>query len=164
MTRMESKRIDFKKLRQLYGSSAAARHVLDHFASRERNWQSTTVDRIHANVAAEGAEISRADIILVFRELEACGCGGFKAGRKGWPSRFEWAVSLVSVGQAAAGETEQIEQITDAESSEEEAANLVRHTFRLRMDTTVSFDLPVNLSTTEAARLADFIKTLPLTA
>jgi hypothetical protein len=164
MTRSEAKRIDFKRLRQLYASNPAARHVLDHFASRERNWRSTTVDRIHTNVLAEGADVSRADIIAVFRELEAAGCGSFKAGRKGWVSRFEWAVSFVSVGRAAAGETEQIEQIPEDERTEEDGAALVRHQFRLRADASVSFDLPANLSSAEASRLADFIKTLPITS
>ena len=161
MTTQESKKLDFKKLRQLYKDKPAARAVLDHLASRERNWSSTTVDRIQTNVGTNGGDVSRADIVGVFRELEASGCGTFKAGRKGWPSRFEWAVQMVSVGQAAAGETEKVEEITEEDQGEEDGANALRHSFRLRPDVTVTFELPANVTAGEAQRLADFLKTVP---
>lgn len=136
--------------------------MLDHFAGRERNWWITNLDRIHSNVLNEGGTLSRADLVAVFRQLETAGCGAFKAGRKGWPSRFEWAVGLVSVGRAAAGETDQVEEIPDDEKTEEDGATTVRHSFRLRAGLHIHFDLPADLNVAEASRLADFIKTLPL--
>ncbi|HXJ56995.1 MAG TPA: hypothetical protein VNU68_10050 [Verrucomicrobiae bacterium] len=36
------------------------------------------------------------------------------------------------------------------------------HSFRLRQDVTVSLNLPIDLSTREAERLARFIQALPL--
>ena len=163
MTTIDTTKVDVKKLRSLYKDSPAARSVLDHFASRERNWSSTTVDRIQANL--DDADISRADIIGVFKELEACGCGSFKSGRKGWLSRFEWDVQMVSVGQAAAGEAVQVEKVSEEEKAADEAAtSTLKHVFRLRQDMPGSFDLPVNLTAAEANRLADFLKTLPFGA
>ncbi len=151
-------KVDFGKLRKLYSSSPAARGILDHFASRERNWRTTTVDRIQANV---GDNVSRGDVIEVFKKLEECGCGEFKVGRKGWSSRFDWAAQMVSVGQAAAGETEQVEEVTEEDLGEEEAETLLKHVYRLRSEIVVTLELPKNLTTTEADRLAQYILTLP---
>jgi hypothetical protein len=41
-------------------------------------------------------------------------------------------------------------------------ANMHAHSFRLRQDVTVSLNLPIDLSTREAERLARFIHALPL--
>jgi len=153
--------VNSKRLQQLYRDNAAARHVLDHFASRERNWSTTTVDRILANVLSDGAQVSRADVIFVFKELEVCGCGIFRTGRKGFLSRFEWTVGMVSVGQAAAGEIDRVEAIAEEETGEEEGS-MFQHAFRLRRDFTAKFELPADLTLAEATRLAEFIKTLPL--
>jgi hypothetical protein len=68
---------------------------------------------------------------------------------------------MVSVGQAAAGETEQVEEMTEEELREEEGEPLLRHTYRLRPDVVVDFDLPRSLTPAEAERLAQYIRTLP---
>lgn len=154
--------VDFKSLRELYRTDNAARHVFDHFASRERNWRSTSVDTIQSNVNSNSAEVSRGEVISVFRQLEEAGCGTFKTGRKGWPSRFEWDVQMVSVGQAAAGETDDVQDMTDEDNGEQTDA-LLRHPFRLRPNLSISIELPSDFTDAEASRLADFVKTLPFT-
>lgn len=156
-----SEKVDFNCLRRLYREDDAAKAVLDHFASRERNWGTTSVDRMLTNIAADGKELARGDVIAVFRELEKCGCGAFVAGRKGWPSRFEWQVQMVSVGRAAAGETDQVEEVSEEDAGEEEAENLIKHPFRLRPDLTISLELPIDFTPKEATRVARFIETLP---
>ena len=101
-------------------------------------------------------------MIWVFRKLESFGCGSFKVGRKGHQSRFEWDVKMVGVGQAAAGETEQVEEVSPEEAGEENRGNsLFKHTFRLRPDQSVTVELPADLTSQEAARMARFIETLP---
>jgi hypothetical protein len=100
-------------------------------------------------------------VIRTFKALDEYGCGTFKAGRKGWPSRFEWTAQMVSVGQAASGETEQVEETVEAETEEEEPIAALKHVFRLRADVMVSFELPRDFTPTEADRLAAFVKTLP---
>ena len=47
------------------------------------------------------------------RALEQAGCGQFVVGRRGQPSRFEWAFSCISLGQAAAGEDVKLEAAED---------------------------------------------------
>ena len=162
---LDSNKVDIEKLRKLYQENDLARAVLDHFASRERNWGTTTIDRIHSNLLNEGQNVYRRDVIQVFRKLEDCGCGRFTAGRKGRKSRFEWDVQMVGVGQVAAGETEQVEEVSQEEKGEENEGNsLFKHTFRLRSDQSVTVELPVDLTAQEAARMARFIETLPFQA
>ena len=159
---LDSNKIDIENLKKLYHADNSARAVLDHFASRERNWGTTTIDRIHSNLVNEGQKVYRGDVIQVFRKLEDCGCGSFTVGRKGWKSRFEWDVQMVGVGRAAAGETVQVEEVSQEEKGEENEGNsLFKHTFRLRSDQSVTVELPVDLTAQEAARMARFIETLP---
>lgn len=158
---VKSEDVDYGKLRALYDQDKKAQLVLDHFASRERNWGSTSVDRILTNLKNNGEDFSRGDLIAVFRELEECGCGKFMAGRKGHPSRFEWKVQMVTVGLAAAGENVEVDEVTDEEAGEEDTGNLIKHTYRLRKDVTINFELPTDLTPQEATRIARFIETLP---
>ena len=109
MTIAAPSEVDQKRLVRLYADDPAARALLDHFANRERNQNTSTVRRVTANLGEEESPLSRGDIIRVFKELESIGCGMFKAGRKGHESRFEWRVASKSVGQVAAGETSEIE-------------------------------------------------------
>jgi hypothetical protein len=153
------------ELQQVYGQSNAAKAIMDHFASRERNRRTTTVERLLSNLAKEGTALSRGDVIKVFQWLEKLDCGHFIAGRKGHPSRFEWSVGLIDVGRAAAGEAVEIEPApVDDEPEEEPADDLLEHHFRLRKDLDVPLRLPADLSATEAARLAAFVQTLPFDA
>jgi len=154
-------KVNFECLRSLYRDQGAARTVLDHIANRARNLRKITVDRILTSISTEGKELSRGDVISVFRELENCGCGTFITGRKGHPSRFEWRVQMTSVGRVAAGESEQIEEVAPDEMSEEESGSLVMHTYRLRPDVPITLELPIDLTPQEASRIARFIETLP---
>ncbi|MEX2672032.1 MAG: hypothetical protein WD294_07980 [Phycisphaeraceae bacterium] len=149
-------------LRDLYGTSSSFRAIFDHFASRQRALTKTTVDRIQQNVIAEGHDdVTRRDVISFYREVEAAGCGRFVVGRKGHESRFDWHVSLASVGQVAAGETEEFESVDEIEGDEASEEMLLRHRFRLRPDLELSLDLPANLTSAEANRLAGFLQSLP---
>jgi hypothetical protein len=114
------------------------------------------------NLRNAGHEFGRPDLIAVFRGLEQIGCGNFKTGRRGWPSRFEWITEITSVGRAAIGEQEEVQQIEAA--TEEVGADEIdwlTHTFHLRPNVEIELDLPMDLSPNEAARFAQFIATLP---
>lgn len=152
--------VNKKGLRKFYKENEAARWLLDHLARRERDWSSTSVDRMLSNIAQDGGDVSRGQLVEVMRELEGLGCGAFKVGRRGHASRFEWSVSLVSVGQFAAQEREDIEKLPDDASDETDS--MANHVFNLRRGLPVSFSLPVDLTTAEAARLAKFIEALPM--
>lgn len=107
-------------LRQLYREKAVARAFFDHAARRARDQSETKVSRIQALLRAEGGDFSRHDIIELFRNLEEQGCGQFVEGRHGWPSRFVWSTGMTSVGRAAVGRSEAVEQISRDEGSEQD--------------------------------------------
>jgi hypothetical protein len=158
MTKLQG--IDQPGLRKFYKESAAARGVLDHFAGRERDWSATPVDRLVYNVGVEGSEASRGDVIEVLRRLEALGCGRYVVGRRGHSSRFEWKVSMVSAGQYAAAERDDIAKLADDVGEEGESTR--KHPFNLRRDMKIELELPVDLTPAEAERVAKFVLTLPL--
>jgi hypothetical protein len=152
--------VNRKDLQSLYNDNPNAKALLDHLASRERNWSTTSVDRLLYKVAGEGTPMSRGDLVHVLQRLDDIGCGRFVPGRHSHPSRFEWSVGLVDVGRAAAGEKVKIEQ-GQVENADEPPDDLLEHHFRLRKDLDVPFRLPADLNPSEASRLAAFIQTLP---
>jgi hypothetical protein len=157
--------ISVSALRKLYTNSRAAKAAFDHFAQRKNSSAQTTVDRLQTALRQDGHDAARSDIIDLFRELANAGCGHFVVGRKGHPSRFEWLVSLVDVGRSAAGEAVKVEAITESERGDainnDDGVELIEHRYRLRADLDLRFELPVNLTSAEASRIADFVRTLP---
>ncbi|MFN8860691.1 MAG: hypothetical protein ACK5ZR_10300 [Gemmatimonadaceae bacterium] len=170
MTGMESVEagVNREGLRALYGSGTAARAALDYFGRRQNNSYETKVERLQAALAAEGHDVSRGEIVELFRRLQELGCGVFVVGRKGWSSRFQWAVGLTELGRFAAGEKVAVEPISaevyggapDADDADD--ADLREHRYWIRPDLELRLALPPDLTTTEAGRLADFIRTLPI--
>jgi hypothetical protein len=156
--------VDLKALRALYQGDKIARAFLDYAARRQRNAVETPVDRVRMNLRHEGCSASRKDTIDLFRKLVDLGCGEFVVGRRGKESRLQWSVGLVSVGRAASGESEEIEGITEDDSNDDQTIDTLSHRFHLRPDMTADFDLPADLTESEANRLADYIRTLPFRA
>ena len=152
--------VDTVKLQNLYKKSEPARLLFDHFAKRTNDASETKVDRILSLMKGEGHDLSRGQVIDVFKELEKLECGRFVTGRHGWPSRFVWTVSLVGVGKVAGGENQQLKTKASGSSEDETPANLT-HNFHLRPDMQIKLELPSDLTTAEALRLAEFIKALP---
>jgi hypothetical protein len=152
--------VNVKGLRELYKTDSEAKAMFDHLASRERDRRETTVDRLRWNLNQGGGDpISRGQIVRLFRQLEELGCGNFIPGRWGHESRFRWSVGLADVGRAASGQSVRMEPPSTAEL---DAPNdLLDHRFHLRKDLDVALKLPSDLTSTEAARLAAFIQTLP---
>ncbi len=143
-------------LRALYKTSAPASKILDHFASRIRDRKVVEVDRLMKILP----EITRADIIEVFKKLGELGFGQFVVGRRGASSRFERKVSLPSLGRAAAGHDSVIAIAEDSDDAGDEPIT-IHHEYRLRPTFTAQIELPADLTVKEAERLASFIRTLP---
>jgi hypothetical protein len=170
MTSFDSASLNVKALKALYSSDQAAKAVLDEFASRQRNQQTTKLEQLLFRLGNSGVGVAKADVIGVLRKLDEYGCGDFRTGRKGHPTRFEWKYDLVSVAKAAAGGAQKVEEIqpaTDQDNGDDEVAvktvpeGAIHHTFQLRPDWQVELDLPGDLSVREAGRLSEFVKTLP---
>jgi hypothetical protein len=151
-----------EELQKLYTSNEAAKALGSLMASRQRNQNVTKLRRVEFLLKANGYEISRPDLIAVFRKLEELDCGQYVEGRRGWLSRFVWSVSSIDVFRAAMGEPTQIEALEHTEDDDDLEKDTLEHSFNLRADLQIKFSLPTDLSATEAERLAAFIKTLPL--
>lgn len=118
---MNSKSPNIDMLRQLYGESLVAKAFFDHAARRERDQSETKVDRILSLLNRAGQHgFQRREIIELFRKLQELGCGQFVEGRRGWPSRFVWSVGLTSVGKAAIGDAQAIEDMSTEETPDDD--------------------------------------------
>ena len=173
MTSFNSAALNLKAIKALYASDSVAKAVLDEFASRQRNQQTTKLEQLLFRLSNSGVGVAKADVIGVLRKLDEFGCGDFRTGRKGHPTRFEWKYDLVSVGKAAAGGTQAVEEIqptADQDNGDEQVAvkaipeGAIQHTFQLRPDWQIELTLPADLSAREAGRLSEFVKTLPFDA
>ncbi len=107
-----------KAVQTLYERNPQAKKLFDWTASLKNDAAETSIERLISVL-----DISRKSAVALAQELEEAGCGRFIIGRKGARSRFEWRFSRVSLGQVAAGETEEIEPVSTnvATEAEEEA-------------------------------------------
>src|ERR1700684_1592424 len=163
--------VDKDGLRKLYRTDSTAKAVFDHLAGRQRNFTETPVDRLMQNISSEGLDVSRSALTAVLKALEHARCGKYVAGRKGIQTPFRWSGGMVSAARYAAGEATVIEPVDQATTDNgHDAANddpvngavsQLTHGFQLRPELRLSFTLPADLTNAEAARLADFVKTLP---
>lgn len=107
-----------ENIRHLYQSDEGAQKLFDRMAQRQRNARGgrTKLDQI----CSDGICSSRRDAVALARKLEATGCGQFIEGRHGHPSRIEWNYSCISLGQAAAEESSELDDAEDLEAEENE--------------------------------------------
>lgn len=172
VTQDESGIGDVHALRHLYAVNPSARFLLDHAATRRNHVRTMSVDTLIETLRREsGVVVGRSELIDALRHLERCGVGQFKVGRRGQPSRFEWDVDIGTVGRAAVGsrDEEHEPRIVERAPIGSEGGNTtpqssdqaIHHTYQLRPNFVVSIDLPANLTSREAGRISDFVKTLP---
>ena len=162
MVEIENGTVAVDKLHAAYTIADSARTVLDYFASRSNNARETKTETLLKTLAKQGTAVKRPDLIDLFRTLEDAGCGRYIAGRRGHPSRFRWNVALTSVGRVAGGGEERIAGVDagmDVGDLPDEP--MLSHDYRLRPGLTVRLALPSDLTAGEAARLAEFIRSLP---
>jgi len=114
--------------------------------------------------------LPKAEVIAVLRKLEDAGCGRFLTGRHGHASRFERHYDLVGAAKFDTGEVHEGEEIhitpqadngDDDEMKETELPEgVIEHKYQLRANWPVAVLLPSDLTSREATRLSEFIKTL----
>lgn len=151
---------DTTQLRALVAEDPCAYAFLELASQRERNQNSTNVERALTNLANAGYDFARPQLINVLKTLHDLGYGEFKSGRRGWPSRFEWHFSITDVGRTAMGLQDEIDEASEFED-DDNAEDWLTHTFHLRPNLEIEIALPTNLSPSEASRFAQFIASLP---
>jgi hypothetical protein len=97
--------IDVNGLINFRKSDLVAEIIFKSFAKRQNNRKVTTVTRLYDTLRLAVDDISRRDIIRVFRKLQDLNCGNYIQGRPrgtlSEQSRFVWKASLVTVGRGA---------------------------------------------------------------
>lgn len=92
--------INYEMLHELSLSRPGARELFDAILEAGVEDECTTVDEL-----IERSDATRRDAITFLRDLDAAGCGEFKVGRKGHPSRLMWSVDPSEIArQAISGE------------------------------------------------------------
>ena len=74
--------LDIEKLKTLYESDNVSQWFLEHVASRQRNQSDTSVERALQILRSDGHDVSRQQIISVFKGLADCNCGQFLSGTR----------------------------------------------------------------------------------
>lgn len=161
-------------VRQLSQNRQDFKEFFRILSSRQRNRSSIDIDSLvkntNENIGAQGRKLA----IEFFRKLEEIGVGDFKVGRRGMPTRFIWSVPMLEVIEVAQlvvsneaidnglEEVEPLKSTTSLSIEEDSKPKVLTHKYILRQTFTVTINLPVDLTGSEADRLSAFIKTLPL--
>jgi hypothetical protein len=158
-----------KAIRTLYKSNPIAKALFDDFSKRARSESVHTADRILEIVQQAGVSTRYWAIMRFLKmELAPTGCCRFIIGRRGQDTRVTWSFDIVDLGKSAIGEDVLIEASakneTSANGKSDDAHVMMAVSFPLRPLDSVDavIQIPRNLSQSEAQRLADFIKTLPV--
>lgn len=148
----------------LYVSNQSAKIVLKELASMPRQ-DETNIESIEKRLIRNHEEITRRDIVTVFRKLDEYGAGEFIPGRRGHPSRFRWAVDSINVSTVDVSFSK-----NDGVPSGPpinlpvfagESTVMIIHHYQLRKELLLSLQLPGDITSVEAHRLAQFIQSLP---
>ncbi|WP_019624936.1 hypothetical protein [Thioalkalivibrio thiocyanoxidans] len=145
------------QLRSLYDSNSAYQAIFDYLAGRTQNRSVMKVDRVVQQLQGEA---TRKDVIDLSKKLEEMNLGAFIVGRRGKPSRFEWASELTQVGRVAAGEEAELRPYSADEEDSEDPEDMVTHEYMLRPDLPIEIRLPADLTEREAQRLGEYVRTL----
>jgi hypothetical protein len=149
-----------KKLQSAYSKNKHLMIVMDHLAQRGKNPKNgyTSVEGALQVLNEVDGTATPADARAVLEELAELGCGTFRVGRRGWPTRIDWSVDAISAGKAAKGDVSTVEA-SAAEGGLRQG--LTEVDFPLRDDLVLTFALPKDLTDKEAERLATFLRSLP---
>jgi hypothetical protein len=173
MTETQGSSFDIEELKELYQSSPLVKRVLDEFSKPDYYEQTTTVVHdLYMQLWESGDRVPERDLIHVMKRFALYRYGTFKTGRRGHRSRIEWKYSPFTLGAVVRGVQPVQENaiVAPQEDGDEERgespanSRAIDHRYRLRADWIVDFNLPADLTAWEAARLGEFIKTLPFGA
>ncbi len=129
------------KVKTLYRLDRNARTFFDALAARSRDATATSIENM-----MRIANVSRAEAVSLARQIEVTGAAELYLGRRGSKTRLVWAFSCISVGQAAAGEVGELEEVQDPVPEGDELDDVAD-------DSSSEVDLGKGLTIAEAKRL-----------
>ncbi len=127
-----------------------------------------SIEELHTALNGELGNVAKSQVLSLMRELEGHGFGELLLGRRGSKTRFRWksgprellAKEGFGAGPVNASPTEDAAETSTPPDAG--SAVLVTHRFRLRRGLDVELNLPEDMRSEEADRLANFVRTLPL--
>lgn len=161
--------IDIERLQSFFSDSDAGKALFEWFLRRQMGSVEMPV-----RVAAKNTGISYEAMRQVLVALQEMGLGCLVKGTRGHETRMVWSKDIRDIAAVAKGDqvtfsapNKQGPKLEDEEISADNAeygfrGDLLPHNYWLRPGLEISLHLPSNLTRHEAARLAAFIKTLPL--
>ncbi len=158
------------ELRQILITNPTAEAIVRSLAARKRNSAATELDSIAdlPDVARTGSRLEvRRNAIAFLRGLEEMDVGQLVVGRRGKSTRFVWKRPLVDFAVDALrlldgpDHTPSREVETPPETLRTDPPVSIKHSFALRRDVTVTFELPEDFTPSEAERLTALIKAIP---
>lgn len=108
------------------------------------------VRKLQNELERHGERVERAEVVEFLKSMSKHGYGNYIVGRKGWDTRLEWNERIHDLPVEGNGSL-----------PAQPTSQTIDHKFVLRPGFEVSLVLPEDLSSREAERLGDFIKTLP---
>ena len=175
---------DKKKFFAFARSNRVGRLLLEQIRPLHIQLKETRLEQIEKWIEQEHLLLDRGDIIQAARTMDKLGIARFVVGRRGAPSRIEWALDTSdldvdahtpkpqsegdeaqgAVGTEEAGRERQVVGLASEASHPsalQEPGAVIEHSFRVRADFPITFQLPADFSSAEAERLCSFIKALP---
>lgn len=144
------------KLTEFAQQNAWSASFFEWAGNRKNDASKTKVERLMAVTKLE-----RRRAIELLKNLQEIGLGTFVIGRHGQSSRMEWSYSLRSIGQAALGEEEALEELEDDDSEASEGESIeAEHRLTLGAGRVITIKAPQDLSKAEYTRLKRFIEAL----
>lgn len=141
--------VNTNELKALYINDKAAKVVLDTLSGYRRSVRESKLENLCAEI---GGQLTYAEVLAVARKLEKAGVGDLIVGRKGGSTRMRWELPVMNISKYASGEIEDV--------SAPPKTQMVEHSYMVRPNVIVKFDLPSDITTSEAQRLGDFVRTL----
>ena len=151
--------------------SADFQKILEQISLGEvQGTETPAADLLTLNMSdSKGRRFNATHLRGALRAGEAAGHGSFIVGRRGYPTRFAWAKAPATKAPAKAKAKPKTEAApAEAPAPAPVAAPVVpsstkgvRHTLNLRPGVTVHIDLPADLTSREAVRLAHWVQALP---
>lgn len=88
-------------IQQIAHSSPSAKEVFNVLERRQRSRKRTDLNRIYREIKLTNTEISKKEVLIVFKKLQDAGVGSIVFGRGSNPNRFVWNYSLRDIAKAA---------------------------------------------------------------
>lgn len=129
-------------IQQIAHSSPGAKEVFNVLERRQRSRKRTDLNRIYREIKLTNTEITKKEVLVVFKKLQDAGVGSIVFGRGSNPNRFVWNYSLRDIAKTAF-EKDKKAPIAPAPGEPIKAKTAINNTIQITMQ------IPANVSIEE---------------